>query len=97
MTDNVEVNQLEITKVTDSKGNLIERGGKTSDRTLIVYGKAYRQAEVTIEDDFLFREKVTTDPTGGWGATLKKLPVGERYLEAVVNGKRSQSWILYIV
>ncbi|PMX02815.1 hypothetical protein C1X59_07410 [Pseudomonas sp. FW215-R2] len=94
MTDNV---QLKITKVTDLKDNLIEQEGKTSDRTLIVYGEAYRLAEVTIEDDFLPRGKVTTDPAGKWKVTLEELPEGERYFQAEVDGKRSQSWIVYIV
>ena len=97
MTDNVEVNQLEITDVTDSKGNRIEPEGETSDRTLIVYGKTYRLAEVTIEDDFLPRGKVTADPAGKWKVTLEELPKGERYFQAEVGGERSQSWIVYIV
>ncbi|WP_192563305.1 hypothetical protein [Pseudomonas gozinkensis] len=97
MNKKVEVDECEITEVTNLKGKLIERGGETSDRTLIIRGKAYRDAKVTIEDDFLTRAEVRSDPTGNWNVTLENLPEGERYFEAVVDGKRSKSWIVFIV
>jgi hypothetical protein len=90
----------EITRVTDSKGE-IDNGGTTTETRITLTGTASKGQKVQILDDTTVKGEPTADATTGiWTQVVSELNVAEHYFTAKAlygSGQVSAAWVVKVL